>query len=424
MYRPQHNLPLVVVLICSFQVSVAAAASTVPPLDPNSSCASSEYAAQKAQRAQQPSSTSGESSAMVVVSGRAPLNTTRQIKMGQQVTVCIMGLHDWIYQQKKSPATLRLFIGGYLLANIAPSSISPSNQEYLNFVLQMDTADSADWKAWAAIVDAARHSSENQLPISIGVADTKQVYESDAVVTIVPYPSKWPYLLTGFIVLLAALVYMAAKTDLLRSAVGTRPSLPLRSPFSLGLVQMAFWFYLVLAAYAYICVSTRQIHIPMGSVLGLLGISSTTGLAAIFVDKYKDANPQGQMNALLAEKATLNARIKDLSLAGVPPGSAAETELTQKKLRLTQVDSLIAQLPSPPAPASSSGFIQDVLNGGDGISFHRFQITIWTIVLGIVFVWAVYRNMSMPEFDASLLTLMGISSGTYVGFKVPEKPKT
>jgi hypothetical protein len=30
----------------------------------------------------------------------------------------------------------------------------------------------------------------------------------------------------------------------------------------------------------------------------------------------------------------------------------------------------------------------------------------------------------MPEFDASLLTLMGISSGTYLGFKFPEKLKT
>ena len=46
------------------------------------------------------------------------------------------------------------------------------------------------------------------------------------------------------------------------------------------------------------------------------------------------------------------------------------------------------------------------------------------IVLGVVFAWAVYRDMSMPEFDASLLTLMGISSGTYVGFKWPEKPKS
>jgi hypothetical protein len=27
----------------------------------------------------------------------------------------------------------------------------------------------------------------------------------------------------------------------------------------------------------------------------------------------------------------------------------------------------------------------------------------------------------MPEFDTTLLGLMGISSGTYIGFKFPEK---
>lgn len=27
----------------------------------------------------------------------------------------------------------------------------------------------------------------------------------------------------------------------------------------------------------------------------------------------------------------------------------------------------------------------------------------------------------MPEFDGTLLALMGISSGTYLGFKIPER---
>jgi hypothetical protein len=161
----------------------------------------------------------------------------------------------------------------------------------------------------------------------------------------------------------------------------------------------------------------------MGSVLGLFGISSTTGLAAIFVDKQKDAAAQDQRTALVAEQAALNARVKDLASTGVLPGSAAEKELLDKKSRLAQVDALFAQLPTTGPPPTSKGLIVDLFSDGDGVSFHRFQIAVWTIVLGSVFVWSVYRNISMPEFDASLLTLMGISSGTYVGFKFPEKPK-
>ena len=48
-------------------------------------------------------------------------------------------------------------------------------------------------------------------------------------------------------------------------------------------------------------------------------------------------------------------------------------------------------------------------------------MVVWTVVLGVMFVIEVYTNLQMPEFDSTLLTLMGISGGTYVGLKIPEK---
>jgi hypothetical protein len=33
----------------------------------------------------------------------------------------------------------------------------------------------------------------------------------------------------------------------------------------------------------------------------------------------------------------------------------------------------------------------------------------------------VLSNRALPDFDAPLLALMGISSGTYLGFKIPEQ---
>src|SRR5271156_6951465 len=98
-----------------------------------------------------------------------------------------------------------------------------------------------------------------------------------------------------------------------------------------------------------------------------------------------------QRNSLLAEQAALNSQIADASSTVAPADSAAQAELAQKKSRLAEVVAAIAQLPPAPTPGVSKNFLQDVLNGGDGISFHRFQIAIWTIVLGAVFVWAVYR---------------------------------
>jgi hypothetical protein len=80
----------------------------------------------------------------------------------------------------------------------------------------------------------------------------------------------------------------------------------------------------------------------------------------------------------------------------------------------------------PPAPTSpgdkSKGFFNDILSDGKGFSFHRFQIVIWTIVLGFVFVRNVIGQLAMPDFGSTLLTLMGISSATYLGMKLPEKP--
>jgi hypothetical protein len=396
---------------------------SLPP-NPRASCASAEYAAIEAQRAidgSNPSAPSGPD--LMVVLGSSPLNTTKQITMGQQVTVCIMGLYNWIYVQKKNPANLRLFIGGSMLENIPPSAVSPTGQEYLNFMLQMDNADSKDWKAWASIIYASRHSKDHQLPISIAISDTKEVLESNAVVAIAPYPNSWPYLLILLLVLLGCLVYLGYKSDLLRSAVGLYPSRPDRAPYSLALFQMAFWFYLVLAAYVYILVSTRQIHINMGSVLGLLGISATTGLAAVAVDKQKFSSARDQRNSLTAEKTALTKRMEELKTSGAGAGTPEAKELAERQTRLTELNAAITLLPPPPIAPTSHGLVQDLLNDGDGVSFHRFQIAIWTIVLGGVFIWEVYRNMSMPDFDASLLSLMGISAGTYVGFKVPEKPK-
>jgi hypothetical protein len=50
-------------------------------------------------------------------------------------------------------------------------------------------------------------------------------------------------------------------------------------------------------------------------------------------------------------------------------------------------------------------------------------MAVWTVVLGFVFVVAVYNTLAMPDFSATLLGLTGISAGTYVGFKIPNPPK-
>jgi hypothetical protein len=60
-----------------------------------------------------------------------------------------------------------------------------------------------------------------------------------------------------------------------------------------------------------------------------------------------------------------------------------------------------------------------ILSDNDGVSFHRFQIVVWTVILATMFLVSVFNELTMPEFSVTMLGLMGLSAGTYLGFKFP-----
>jgi hypothetical protein len=133
--------------------------------------------------------------------------------------------------------------------------------------------------------------------------------------------------------------------------------------YSLGRTQMAFWFFLVVISYSFIWMITGDRDTIPPSVLGLMGISAATAMVA---------------TAIPSRKTT--------------------------------------------APLSRGWY--DLIADEDGdIALDRLQIVVWTIILGGVFLTSVVWDLSMPEFNATLLALMGISSGTYLGFKLPNAKK-
>lgn len=69
---------------------------------------------------------------------------------------------------------------------------------------------------------------------------------------------------------------------------------------------------------------------------------------------------------------------------------------------------------------NSVSFVYDVLDDGDGISIHRFQLLILNIVLGIIFLNSFFLLKDFPEFTGYELGLLGISSGTYLAIKTKE----
>jgi hypothetical protein len=189
---------------------------------------------------------------------------------------------------------------------------------------------------------------------------------------------------------------------------------------------MAFWFFLIYASYLTIWLITSALDTITSSLLALMGISAGTALGEAMIDTGKDTAQTNQFQDLTAEKQALEQSIPEAQaqLDATTDPSTRDTltkQLTDNRTRLGQIEQQLRTLSSQQPAKVSSGFLRDVLSDSSGYSFHRFQIFAWTIVLGIIFVSSVYNNLTMPEFSTTLLGLMGLSAGTYIGFKFPEQ---
>jgi hypothetical protein len=343
------------------------------------------------------------------------IGTTDWLQIGNPITVCVQGLTAWRKTPGNNPKNIRLFLAGHMVDG-APSLIAPDSQEYLNFEPQIG-ASSDDTKTWSYIIAESRASTEHKIPISIGSND--QPVESLSYATLHLYPRLQILIfIPVFLLMAAGFVYLARSSTLLRdTSFGAAPSVG-QLPFSLGRVQMAWWFFIILTTFVYLWIVTGHIPTVSGQALALMGISATTGLGAVLIDSNKVSSEAMQVNSLTVEQSALANRIADLEALAPPLGTPLYTELQSKKDRLAQVTAELQARPNILVPVTK-GFLHDLMSESGQISFNRFQIAAWTIVLGGIFVVSCYSSLIMPTFDSTLLLLLGISSGAYLGFKLP-----
>jgi hypothetical protein len=244
----------------------------------------------------------------------------------------------------------------------------------------------------------------------------------------------------GLLVILVALIAffaLARYTHIIRDATAPRRPDGQR-PYSLARGQMAFWFFLVIASYFFLWIVTGDMDTLNTSVLGLIGISAGTALGSAFVDAAKPvpAGPSGNTPIVdvtrphlevLAELTKLRAdtqkELEALQKARTLISPSDKHALDNNERRQNEVRERLANYRWQSAYfawPTWKGVMYDLLAENNLISFHRFQIFVWTLILGIMFVANVYNELAMPEFSATLLGLLGISAGTYVGFKLPE----
>lgn len=296
--------------------------------------------------------------------------------------------------QANAAEPLILFLNGQAMGTLTGAASNPVKQLY-QFKLSRTgkNGETNDVNIWSELIGAPPFTGDTpgrvSLAVSVGTAKDGPWPSDGATISFLVFS---PLVLAcGVLAMLAAIaviVLLGKYTGLLRDGDAT-------STYSLGRVQMAWWLYLVTASFLYIWLITGQFSgVLTSDCLVLLGISGATGLAAMVIPPPASPAPA----------------------AAAPAGGAGAAVPA-------------APAPAAPAPASrqitkSRGFLKDLLysdiDGADCIQLHRIQMVVWTVILGMVFVWEVYSSFRMPTFDANLLIMMGISGSLYLGFKFRE----
>jgi len=334
----------------------------------------------------------------VTVPGSSKQPYSKGGSLREVIAVEVDGLESLLTAAAAAGKKPVLFLNGqemkkiYGVVNGAPP---PAGTGTLHFVLERN-ADNQD--AWKGLLGHPTFAPR-QIVLSVGIEGGLPVRTdwTDFQLTVL-HLSWFVAWAIAFIVLVALFFYAAKHSSLLRETGPVPPGT--QAALSLARCQMAWWFFLILAAFIFIYMVMWDYDTITAGTLALMGISAGTALAGAVVDT-------GTQSTLANEKDQLSAELN-----GTPPPSAD---------RARQIQARIAEIDKQLATPLHTVWWQDLLTDANGLSFHRFQIFVWTLVLGVIFALSVYDDLVTPNFSATLLGLMGISSGTYIGFKFPEQ---
>jgi hypothetical protein len=386
----------------------------------------------------------GEAPAVRAVAVVEDGRTVPPAYLNDRIAVDVCGLAALQQRATDAQQGLSLFVNG-IDAGLPPVAIDRDAQR-LVFVLQRTPGNEALWKPVLGNPFTERTTT---LQLSVGIAGGEPLGGIDAKARAMPFKklwvSNWTYAAgTAMLVVLGLTVYLGQRSDMLRDAPTTDPAR--RPTYSLARVQMAWWFVLVVGGFLAILLVTGDTDSLPASIIALTGISAATGVAAVFV------TPSAEQR-LAARQAALDSHgnATDTALAAVAGARASletarqqqaaaqnagqdtttlqalaaslQTVLAAREHEVGQLAKQVAkQLPTSDAVPRSQGFFKDLISDKNGrVALDRLQMVVWSVLLGGLYVQSVLTYVTMPDFSATLLGLMGVSSGTYIGFKMPSR---
>jgi hypothetical protein len=335
-----------------------------------------------------------------------------KVKLRDFLAVKVAHLNALLDQQRcateadSKPRKIVLYLDNEPVTDLSP--YPPLDPEKGMLVFRLSRTEKTR-ELWTTLLGRPQWSAR-PTQVSVGLED-RYAIDSRASIQLAVLPHSWTI---GWGVLFLGLVALFVGLSKRSGMIRDDTPGPLDSenrPYSLARLQMAWWFFVILAAYLFIGMITGDFSTSLtGTALVLLSVSAGTRLGSALIDASK-ATPEEvvlQTQAL----AAVDVRLAAIT-AALPQATPADavTLLTEQKSLRSRRRKLRNE---------SEHFLIDIMSDVNGVNFHRFQMVGWTVVLTFVFMIEVYREIAMPEFSATLLGLMGISAGTFLGLKSTE----
>lgn len=352
----------------------------------------------------------------------APQNGTPKekvlVQLGQGIGIKVDGLNNLLQYQQCLGKDIVLFLDGRALTDLSPYPRSDPDKSILFFELKRREESRPIW----TYLLGKPGLGPRRVQASVGLADGYAVPSSNEndtsfLLDVMPARRLWGWSAVVLFLLIGGLL-LARNSDMLRES-GPVPPGGERKAYSLSRVQLATWTFLVLTSYLFIGLVTGDYTTSItDSVLALMGISAGTAIGSSIIDSNRSLTPV-PATTVVAPAVVVQPAAGGQAAAADPPVPAGQPGAVAGNVPAVAVtQQLPALLVVQPAPRTTGKWWLDILTDQDGVNFHRFQMAAWTLVLGIVFLRQVYNELAMPEFSPSLLMLIGISSGTYLGLKV------
>jgi hypothetical protein len=322
-----------------------------------------------------------------------PNKKETKVELGNKIAV---ELDD--FPKLRREATCRkknivLYLNGQATENQSAGFTGPKNNGLIFFLRHVG----ATHNFWDVLLGRPDFDPR-PLRVSVGIEGQAALSVKDdkkLTLTVLP-PLATLFWFAIFLALCVGFFKIARQSTILRDQLLDPDSPGELGAYSLSKMQGAWWFFFILASYLLIGIVTGDFSNSINSTaLILLGIGAGTVLGSAAIDASKIDQRKKDLKAAQDQRAALAAGTTDAALSA-------------------KIDALNGK---------SVNFIQDILSDGNGVNFHRFQLAVWTLVLSIVFVTQVYNQLDMPTFNQTLMGLLGLSAGTYLGLKIPEPTK-